>query len=342
MLGAQRQDACIACTPGTWSDRAGASSQDTCGRCAPGKWSSEVAADSSSYCTACEAGRYQPIYGAANSTLCVPCAHGNYSSATGASACEHCPSGSWGGSFGMTQCTWCNAGKWSRFPHAHREDMCADCSASICGAGASVAVTLEISGLDYSGLSATLASELSRLYAVDFAEACGVASTVVKDLDGRSGSVSLSGPELRIGGLVVVPAGSWASTLAAALGAPELAARISNSTAQALGAPLPSSVTVGRALVEPAAYTTTTSSTTTTTSATATSTLTATATSTTSSSSELRGTSTTEPPLEASTTGSSGAGPSTSETPIGEAHSSKLGRGLVLAFFCVLVGRLSF
>lgn len=230
-----------------------------------------MGASSESTCNACEAGTHQPIAGAGNRTLCIPCAVGNASAVAGSAYCDYCPKGTWGSAYGLTECNQCEDGTWSRTPGAIRASMCSSCT-SDCSAGASAAVALKLHGLNYAALSAEEKASLNTEYASDIAEACGVELAEVTDLDGSSGSVTISAGSISC--MVTVPSASSVNALATALRSAAFRGEVLNSTGMVLGDSQAGSLVVARVEVEPAAFTTTTSTTSTSTATTVTSTVT--------------------------------------------------------------------
>merc|ERR1712087_949725 len=156
-----------------------------------GTWSGQRGAGSDSTCVACAPGKYQPADGQANQTSCLPCSPGSYSTVPGTSACSLCPAGTWSGDFDATACNVCPEGKWTFYAGARRQGDCTPCTGTGCLRDASARITVEVTNLALSTLSAEEQAELSAAYARDIASTCGVNDLSVVDAQGKNASVSI-------------------------------------------------------------------------------------------------------------------------------------------------------
>merc|ERR1712151_414317 len=123
-------------------------------------------------------------------------------------------------SSGATSCNVCPDGTWTYIEGSLHADDCTPCGhANNCKAGATARITVQISGIDLSGLSGIQQAALKSAVAADIAATCGLASNAsVWDAQGHHGSVSFAAKGIEA--WVEVPQNSYANVLERNLFAP--------------------------------------------------------------------------------------------------------------------------
>merc|ERR1711953_1203199 len=91
-----------------------------------------------------------------------------------------------------TACNVCPEGKWTFYAGARRQGDCTPCTGTGCLRDASARITVEVTNLALSTLSAEEQAELSAAYARDIASTCGVNDLSVVDAQGKNASVSIA------------------------------------------------------------------------------------------------------------------------------------------------------
>merc|ERR1712039_747880 len=212
-------------------------------------------------------------------------APGSYSTVPGTSACSLCPAGTWSGEFDATTCNVCPEGKWTFYAGVRRQGDCTPCAGTGCLRDASARITVKITNLALSVLSAEEQTELSTAYARDIASTCGVNDLSVVDTHGKNASVGIGADGTVSAFVLSIGDGFSANTLAARLYSSDFRGLLEDTTEQVLGSGS-GQISVGAVTFKPEAFvppmpTTTTKFVPPTATSTATSTFTSTVTSTT-------------------------------------------------------------
>jgi len=141
--------------------------------------------------------------------------------------------------------------------------MCSYCSAQDCGRGASVVVSIDVDGMDWSRLTNAQQVNLSMMYATVLVDACGAQIVDADKVSSRTG-VSAHDSTTQFRSVLTVSPSSSASEVAAALRAAHFRERVLNSTRELLGLSVTVAelISIGPVSVEPVAFVTTTVTTT--------------------------------------------------------------------------------
>merc|ERR1712176_691142 len=171
----------------------------------------------------------------------------------GTSACSLCPAGTWSGEFDATTCNVCPEGKWTFYAGARRQGDCTPCAGTGCMRDASARITVEITNLALSVLSAEEQTELSTAYARDIASTCGVNDLSVVDTHGKNASVGI-GEDGTVSAFVLsIGDGFSANTLAARLYSSDFRGLLEDTTGHVLGSGS-GQISVGAVTFKPEAF----------------------------------------------------------------------------------------
>merc|ERR1712190_564221 len=147
----------------------------------------------------------------------------------------------------------CPEGKWTFYAGARRQGDCTPCAGTGCLQDASARITVEITNLALSVLSAEEQTELSVAYARDIASTCGVNDLSVVDTQGKNASVGIGEDGIVSAFVLSVGDGFSANTLAARLYSSDFRGLLEDTTGHVLGSGS-GQISVGAVTFKPEAF----------------------------------------------------------------------------------------
>ena len=113
-----KNEGCVNCPGGTYSEMEGIASVGKCTGCPSGRWSLETGVTKESSCVNCDAGKYATVSTGANSIdSCIKCIQGKFSETVGSflsTSCQTCPTGFSQDNPGQAYCLPCVRGKYGQ------------------------------------------------------------------------------------------------------------------------------------------------------------------------------------------------------------------------------------